>query len=576
MSADSSSSSAAVRAGTARRQEPFLVLLNGPEEGERRSIGDGISIGRSSQCDLTLTHQLVSRNHAEIAPNGSMYMVRDLGSVNGTYLNGRLVSSAELQDGDQITVGDFTLRFNLAEEMSPSTDGFVVMYSSTPKKPPIRLHGEPAALQESLLSTDAERAERARVRLETLVGVTQNLARLRELEVLYPMVVDEVMRILPAERVALFRTTPDGQLEPQVARHAKDPDAAVEVSRTILDEVASNRICVLSADAVSDREYDDSASIMLQNIRSVLCVPIESKSELYGVLYLDAPGKEGAFTEDDLHFVSGVASVAAVSMANAMAVDAVRSTAQELNRAYLSMLAVLANAIEARDHYTIGHTWRVARFAQAIAGRLGWASDKINEIEVGGVLHDIGKIGVPDSILTKAGPLSRDEEEQMMLHPETGARMLRDVPSLRHVLPYVLHHHECYDGTGYPHRLSEQAIPIEARLLAVADALDAMTSDRPYRAGLDPGDAMAEIRENSGSQFDPVIVEALFQAYEAGELDPYLQAEPVGQRAVICPHCSTSQTPGEDSIASGATTCPTCNRTLRLFIEGRLLRVDLA
>jgi response regulator RpfG family c-di-GMP phosphodiesterase len=576
MGVDSSSSDAVLEAGPAAERQPFLVVLDGPAEGQRLTIGTGVTIGRSSRCDLTVAHQLVSRTHAEVSLSGSTYRVRDLDSINGTYLNGQLVNTAELKDGDHITIGDSTLQIHLDDGVPKSTDSFVVLYSSTPQDPPIRLRGAPAALQESLLSTDQARAERARFRLETLVGVTQNLARLRELDVLYPMVVDELLGVLPAERIALFLKTADGELHPEAARNATDPAATVEVSRTILDEVVSNRICVLSADAKHEGEYDSSASIKLQDIRSVLCVPIESKSDLLGAIYMDAPGRQGMFTEEDLHFVSGVASVAAIAITNAQALDAVRSTAQELNRAYLSMLAVLANAIEARDHYTIGHTWRVARFGQAIARRLGWTEEKISELEVGGVLHDIGKIGVPDSILTKAGPLSVEEEEQMMLHPEIGARMLRDVPSLRHVLPYVLHHHEYYDGTGYPHRLAEQAIPIQARLLAVADALDAMTSDRPYRSGLDPETAMAELSDNAGTQFDPVIIEALTQAYEAGELDAYLQAEPVGQRAVICPHCSTSQTPGEESIEQGSTVCPTCNRALRLFLENRLLHVELS
>jgi HD-GYP domain-containing protein (c-di-GMP phosphodiesterase class II) len=576
MCSQASSANALLGVDAQLRPVPFLVVMDGPSEGRRVSIGERVTIGRSSRCDLTLSHQLVSRTHAEVVYTGVAYEIRDLGSVNGTYVNGRLAPSAQLDDGDHVTIGDFTMEFHFEKETPRSTDSFVVLYSSIAKNPPIRVHGQPNALQQSLLSADAARAERARLRLETLVGITQNLAKLRELDALYPTVVDEVMRVVPAERVALFRKTKDGRLQPQVARHATIPGAAVEVSRTILDEVATNRICVLTADAMADQNIDDSASITMQNIRSVLAVPVESNNDLLGVLYLDAPGREGVFTEEDLHFVSGIASVAGVAMTNAQALDAVRSTGEELNRAYLSMLAVLANAIEARDHYTIGHTWRVARFAQAIARRLGWNETKINEIEVGGVLHDIGKIGVPDSILTKAGPLTPEEEEQMMLHPEIGARMLRDVPSLRHVLPYVLHHHECYDGTGYPHRLAEEAIPIEARLLSVADALDAMTSDRPYRAGLEAESAMTEIRESSGSQFDPVIVEALIHAYDAGELDPYLQEGHASHRGVICPHCSTIQTPSPDALVNNVATCPTCKRQLKLTVEDRSIHVELA
>jgi HD-GYP domain-containing protein (c-di-GMP phosphodiesterase class II) len=190
---------------------------------------------------------------------------------------------------------------------------------------------------------------------------------------------------------------------------------------------------------------------------------------------------------------------------------------------YLGLLAVLANAIEARDPHSQGHTRRVTGFAQATARRLGWTERKIYEIEIGAVLHDIGKIAISDAIITKSGPLTPEEEEQMMEHPAIGARMLRSVPGMSHVLPYVLHHHECYDGAGYPHGLAERAIPMEGRLLAAADALDAMTSDRPYRAGLDSEVAIGEVLDRSGSQFDPDVAQAIFEAYRAGDLDQFLQ-----------------------------------------------------
>jgi HD-GYP domain-containing protein (c-di-GMP phosphodiesterase class II) len=190
---------------------------------------------------------------------------------------------------------------------------------------------------------------------------------------------------------------------------------------------------------------------------------------------------------------------------------------------HFNLLAVLANAIESRDPLSQGHTRRVTGFAQATARRLGWTERKIKEIEIGAVLHDIGKIAVPDTIITKTGPLTPEEEEQMMEHPAIGARMLRSVPGMSHIVPYVLHHHESYDGGGYPHGLAERAIPFEGRLLAAADALDAMTSDRPYRGGLDPGVAIGEVLDRSGTQFDPDVSTALFGAYRAGELDPFFR-----------------------------------------------------
>jgi putative nucleotidyltransferase with HDIG domain len=510
---------------------------------------------------------MVSRTHAEIVRTGEDHILRDLGSVNGTYLNGSLITKATLRHGDQITMGDTALRVELTSTGFDrrSTDSHVVLCSTTPNEGErLRLAGQPTALQASLMSEDAGRAQRAHQRLETLVSVTQTLTRLRELDELFPLVVDEVMNVLPAERGVLLRVTADGSLQPRCARNVVEPGGQVEVSRTIVDEVVSHRQCVLSADALLDDNIDMSESIMFHNIRSVLCVPIEYDKELLGVVYLDTPGRESLFTEDDLHFVSGIAGAAAVAITNATAVENVRSAHQELNHAYLSMLSVLANAIEARDHYTIGHTWRVARFAQVVARQMGWDEEKISEIEVGGMLHDIGKIGVPDSILTKAGSLSAEEQEMMQLHPQIGARMLRDVPSLEHVLPYVLYHHERFDGAGYPGQLEGQAIPIEARLLAVADALDAMTSNRPYRRSMDLDAVLDELRQEAGQQFDPAIVEALLCAYDEGELEPYLQVGLHDALDVICPYCSTYHTPEAEAIERGHGRCPTCKHSLIL------------
>jgi putative nucleotidyltransferase with HDIG domain len=544
-----------------------LLIIKGPNLGQRFSIEKQITIGRSSRCDISLPSQLVSRSHAEIIPAGKSYLLRDMSSANGTILNGKLIGESRLRHGDQICLGDVGMRFQIASiaaREDSSLSDVVMCQTVVEDRPRIRLHGQAGALQTSLFSKDIGRARRARERLDALVGVTENLARLRELDVVYPLVVDEVMKVLSAERCVLLRSGPDGELEPQVARNSKSPGQPVEVSRTVIDEVCTQRVCILSADALLDEKIGVSDSIMLQDIRSVLCVPIEHDKDLLGVLYLDAPGREGAFTEEDLHFVSGIAGVAAVAISNAVALEQVKTTAQELNHAYLSMLAVLANAIEARDHYTIGHTWRVARFSQTIARRLGWDDSKLKEVEVGGMLHDIGKIGVSDAILGKPGPLSSAEQELMKLHPQIGARMLRDVPSLRHVLPYVLYHHERFDGRGYPEGLSSDEIPIEARLLAVADTFDAMTSNRPYRKGLGHDVAIAELQRQAGAQCDPEIVQAFVEAYEAGDLTAYLQVGYLDPEGYVCPFCSTDCTPELTEINNGRTRCPVCNQRLRL------------
>ena len=562
--------------------ETFLTVVEGPSRGRPVAVGKRATIGRSSRCDLTLASPLVSRVHAEVVRTSAGPVLRDLGSVNGTFVNGAKVAVATLRQGDRVGIGDFVIGVRFATSLDSAADSNVVLCATSEIRAGgsssqlrMAIHEQAGGLPASVASGDAERAARASARLETLLGVTQRLARLRELDVLFPLIADEVLRVLPASRVVVFTMGEDGELAARAARNTEAPGTTVTVSRTILNEVCEQRLCILSGDAMLEAAFDAAESIMVQGIRAVLAVPIEFDGELLGALYLDAPGQEGVFSEEDLRFVSGLAGMVAVALTNSTALARAQAAAAELNHAYLSMLAVLANAIEARDHYTVGHTWRVARFAQVVARRLGWDEAKLAEIEVGGLLHDIGKIGVPDSILTKQGPLDADEQARMKLHPTIGARMLRDVPSLEHVLPYVLSHHENVDGSGYPDGLAGEAIPPEARLLAVVDAFDAMTSTRPYRRGMAVEVAVERLERAAGSQLDPTIVAALVAAWRAGELAPYLATEQQAQHQVPCPHCSTWFTPAPGSDANRCR-CPTCHRQLRLVAEDGALRAELA
>lgn len=179
----------------------------------------------------------------------------------------------------------------------------------------------------------------------------------------------------------------------------------------------------------------------------------------------------------------------------------------------------LARAIEARDPYSSGHAARVTAIAEVVAERLGWDDEQIDVLRIGAALHDIGKLAVPDTVLRKPGPLSEDEFDHVRAHPEEGARMLGLVGTLRAAAPCVLHHHEHWDGSGYPTGTAGAAIPPEARVLAVADAFDAMTSDRPYRPALSEPLAVDEIERCAGTQFDPDVVAVFAEAWRQGALE---------------------------------------------------------
>jgi len=177
------------------------------------------------------------------------------------------------------------------------------------------------------------------------------------------------------------------------------------------------------------------------------------------------------------------------------------------------VLADLSRALEARDPFSRGHAARVTLLADAVALWLGWSEERLAGLQLGGALHDIGKLAVPERLLHKRGPLSLSERDEVRRHPTAGARLLEPIPSAGPALPYVLYHHERWDGRGYPFGRAGGETPEEARLLAVADAYDAMTSTRPYRRPLTTERALAEIDRCAGTQFDPELADAFLQVW---------------------------------------------------------------
>jgi putative two-component system response regulator len=185
----------------------------------------------------------------------------------------------------------------------------------------------------------------------------------------------------------------------------------------------------------------------------------------------------------------------------------------QLEQAYEASLIMLANAIEFRDHYTRGHVERVRNHALAIARQLGWTDGHTNHLAYGSILHDIGKIHIMESVLSKPGPLDEAEWVEMKKHPLIGAEMVRNISYLLPAIPIIRYHHERWDGTGYPDGLIEEQIPMGARIVAVADSLDAMITSRAYREALTPDQAYEEILQCTGTHFDPAVVRAFQRAW---------------------------------------------------------------
>ncbi|MDQ6694089.1 MAG: HD domain-containing protein [Chloroflexota bacterium] len=257
--------------------------------------------------------------------------------------------------------------------------------------------------------------------------------------------------------------------------------------------------------------------------RKLLCAPLMVLSRVTGVLEVVDKVSGEDFNREDMRILEALADAAVIAIENVRRYEAEHRQAQLLAQAYTDLkntyratLHALTSMLDTRDVATHGHSVRVAAFTLRLARQLGITDlERLRYIEQGAMLHDVGKIGVRDNVLHKAGPLSENEWNEMREHPELGYRMLKGIEFLQPALPIVLCHHEHWDGSGYPQGLQGQRIPLEARIFAVADAFDAITSERPYAHARSYEQAVSILLEEVGSRFDPAIVKAFVSVPKA-------------------------------------------------------------
>lgn len=234
-------------------------------------------------------------------------------------------------------------------------------------------------------------------------------------------------------------------------------------------------------------------------LATLLAVPLISRGKAKGVL-LVGDRHPGGFAGEEAFVVEKIASQISVALENAMLYEDMRSL-------FISTVSSLANAIDAKSPWTKGHSERVMNIAAALAEEMGLSELYVEQIKIAGLLHDIGKIGILEALLEKPDKISDEEFPPMLQHPEKGVAILSPIEQLQDILPTIRHHHERYDGSGYPDGLKGEEIPLQARIVAVADAFDAMVSDRPYKKGFTVRKALKALEKGAGSQFDPDVVE---------------------------------------------------------------------
>lgn len=348
---------------------------------------------------------------------------------------------------------------------------------------------------------------------ETLLEIGRELAQTLDMQRVLELALERVERIVAAETSSIWECDPDQkELYFRVVRGRAAEDIRhlrIPFGQGIVGAVAASGKAELIEDVRKDPRWKG-ASTPRFDTRGMMAVPLISRGRVVGVLQLlNAVGRE-RFEESDLRQMQHFAGSLAHALENARLYSRQR-------RIFVETVIALAEAVERRDPYTGGHLHRVVAYSLALGEALGLDLDALEELRLGATLHDIGKIGVPDAVLLKAGPLDETEQEVMRRHASDGASIVSRIADLRPLVPIVRNHHERWDGSGYPDGLRGDQIPLAARIVSVADTFDAMTTSRPYRKSLPSEKAAQEIQRVAGTHLCPRVVGVFADLYRRGE-----------------------------------------------------------
>ena len=387
-------------------------------------------------------------------------------------------------------------------------DGDLTAHAHAPKDGPL---SELALAVNQMTESFRSRshAESSRVlELTTLYETSRTLGSTLDLAGLLSTVLDEALGVLEVDvGYVVLRDRTTGQLDLRARRGAVTLTGDQLVDSAVTEWVTRERRPLLL-------NPGSAAAPPPGLVHATLCVPLADSDGAIGAIMVGSTESRDRFTSDDVRLLSTIANHATVAIRN---VELFAS----LREAYLGTVRSLAAAIDAKDTYTRGHSERVAEYGTLVAQRMGLSEEECLALELAAYLHDIGKIGIPEGILRKPGRLDDEEFAVMKSHPIVGATILTPVEFPWPIMPVVRHHHEHFDGRGYPAGLKGNEIPLLARILTVADSFEAMVSDRPYRSGRAHRDALDEILRCSGSQFDPAVVDVFVEV--VGGLEPVPQ-----------------------------------------------------
>jgi len=482
-----------------------LRAIDGKLEGKTWQSDGLLRIGRSAMCEIVLNDTSISRRHAEIVLTDQGWVVRDLGSTNGTFVNGIRVGWAErkLHERDVLQCGNVVLTV-VALQQTPLR-GFETPVETLQVQATTR-HSWEEALE--MLASDFTRQARPGEQLLSLIRVGHFFYQATSFEELFQVSLEEAVTALRAQRgsVLLFN-----EATQKLKLSAVFPRDAGGISTPCYSNTLAQRCfrageSLLCRDTRADDDLLLAKSVLGGAMNSIICALLRTPTIRLGVLHLDRGVLEEPFTTEDLHLADAVAASLSASFASAQLLQ------EKQRNVFIQTVLALAQALALRDPYTSGHAQRVTDYALILADQLQLEAADIRTLQVGAPLHDLGKIGIEDRVLRKEGVFTTEEHDVMKEHSAKGAALLETIPDLAMTVPMIRSHHERWDGAGYPDGLRGEEIPLLARVVAVADTFDALTFDQHYRKAVSAEEAFAVLEEESNKQFDPELVRAFLQA----------------------------------------------------------------
>jgi putative nucleotidyltransferase with HDIG domain len=501
--------------------------MNGQLKGRLWEAADLLRVGRLEALELVIDDSSVSRYHAEVRATDRGWRVRDLGSTNGTRLNGVRLGNGQwpIRTKDLLQFGEIAVVVEAVADGEPDSD--IASPLGDMRVSEVNSRSWHEAMEG--LAFDDRQCIRPGDQLKALVKASHHLVHIEKEEDLLQSILDDAVQVLEAQRGAIVLADPidnrlkikaitTGKANPRATMNGRADPGRFQFSQSLANRCFGRSESILCQKIEEDAELAMARSIAEGTMASVLCVLLRTPRRSLGVLHLDRGPLQKPFTTDDLRLADAMAANVSAGIECAQLVRKQRDL-------FLDTITILAQAVELRDECTGNHTYRVTQYSILLAEELKVPQDQIDLLRIGVPLHDIGKIGIDDAILRKPDKLTPEEFDIMKTHTVKGAEIVQTIPDLKPIVPIVRSHHERWDGNGYPDRLSGEAISALARIVALADAFDAMTQDRPYRKGMPAQVAFAEIEKQAGKQFDPNFAAGFLRIQESLLLEMKAQSE---------------------------------------------------